>query len=159
LTIGFIRLFDTARDYTLQFTIIPTHTDTSPHSHVFTSRCLVAASNGRRSFLWVPELSPASATSFSQQPLTTTKPQLYSTAAVETRLFAKPLLSNDFCIFAYLAVFAQQRVYISQYFEYILIQHEPLICLFPYHCSISNSGSRLTVNEFKLRGAVHPCET
>jgi hypothetical protein len=38
---GFIELFDTARDYTLQFTV--THTLVS--SHVLTSRCLVAASN------------------------------------------------------------------------------------------------------------------
>jgi hypothetical protein len=45
--IGFIRPFDTARDYILQFTI--THTLYSVHSHVFTSRCSVAASNGGRS--------------------------------------------------------------------------------------------------------------
>jgi hypothetical protein len=43
--IGFIGLFDTARDYTLQFIITHTHT----HTSVFTSRCSVAASNGRRS--------------------------------------------------------------------------------------------------------------
>jgi hypothetical protein len=39
---GFIGLFDTARDYTLQYTV---NTHTSVHSHVFTSRCSVAASN------------------------------------------------------------------------------------------------------------------
>jgi hypothetical protein len=44
---GFIGLFDTARDYTLQFTI--THTHTLVSSHVFISRCSVAASNGWRS--------------------------------------------------------------------------------------------------------------
>jgi hypothetical protein len=47
LMIGFTGLFDTARDYTLQFTIIYTHT--SVHSHVFTSRCSVAASKGGHS--------------------------------------------------------------------------------------------------------------
>jgi hypothetical protein len=46
LIIGFIELFDTARDYR-HFTI--THTHTTVHSHVFTSRCLVAVSNGGRS--------------------------------------------------------------------------------------------------------------
>jgi hypothetical protein len=43
LVIGFIGLFDTARDYTLQYTV--THTHTNVHSHVFTSRCSVTASN------------------------------------------------------------------------------------------------------------------
>jgi hypothetical protein len=32
-----------------------------------------------------------------------------------TCLFAKPLLSNGSCRFAYLAVVAQQRVYVPQY--------------------------------------------
>jgi hypothetical protein len=41
LMIGFIGLIDTVRDCTLQFTVI----HTSVHSHVFTSRHLVAASN------------------------------------------------------------------------------------------------------------------
>jgi hypothetical protein len=47
---GFIGLFDTARDYTLQFTITHTHahththTHTGVHSHIFISRFLVAAS-------------------------------------------------------------------------------------------------------------------
>jgi hypothetical protein len=41
---------------------------------------------------------------------------LYPTVAVETRLFAKPLLSDGCCIFAYLAVVAQQWVYMPQYF-------------------------------------------
>jgi hypothetical protein len=45
LMIGFIGLSDTERNYTVQFTI--THT-LSVHSHVFTSRCSVAASNGGR---------------------------------------------------------------------------------------------------------------
>jgi hypothetical protein len=47
LATGFIGLFDTARDYTSQFTI--THTHTSIHNHVFSSRCLVADSNDGRS--------------------------------------------------------------------------------------------------------------
>jgi hypothetical protein len=47
LMIRFIGLVDTERDYALQFTII--HTQTSAHSHVFTSRCSVAASNSGRS--------------------------------------------------------------------------------------------------------------
>jgi hypothetical protein len=46
LMIGFIGLFDRARDYILQFTVTYTHTHTSVHSQVFTSRCSVAASNG-----------------------------------------------------------------------------------------------------------------
>jgi hypothetical protein len=49
-------------------------THTGVHSHVFTSRCLVAA----YPFLWIPELSPATATSFSQQQLTMTVPQRFS---------------------------------------------------------------------------------
>jgi hypothetical protein len=73
LLIGFIAHFDTARDYTLQFTI--RHTHISVHSNVFTSLCLVTASNGRRSpssgFLSYP---CASASSFSQQQLTRTEP-------------------------------------------------------------------------------------
>jgi hypothetical protein len=39
--IGFIERFDTAYDYNLQFII--THKKHSVYSHVFTSRCLVAA--------------------------------------------------------------------------------------------------------------------
>jgi hypothetical protein len=62
---GFIGLFDTARDYTLQFTI--THTQTSVHSHVFTSRYSVAASNsGCSPSAGLPNCPRASATSFSQ---------------------------------------------------------------------------------------------
>jgi hypothetical protein len=51
---GFIGLFDTAHDYTLQFTVTHTHTHTHARTHtlvstVSTSSCLVAASNSRRS--------------------------------------------------------------------------------------------------------------
>jgi hypothetical protein len=45
LVIGFIELFDTARDYTLQFTV----THISVHSQSLYCRCLVAAFNGGRS--------------------------------------------------------------------------------------------------------------
>jgi hypothetical protein len=50
LRIGFIGFFDTARGYTLHFTITHTHTHThtNVHSHVFTSRCSVAAYKGGR---------------------------------------------------------------------------------------------------------------
>jgi hypothetical protein len=37
LIIEFIGLFDTARNYTSQFTVTHTHTHTSVHSHVFTA--------------------------------------------------------------------------------------------------------------------------
>jgi hypothetical protein len=56
-----IALFDTARDYTLQFstthTLVPT---------VASSLLLLGSGFQRRtfSFLWFPELSPASASSF-----------------------------------------------------------------------------------------------
>jgi hypothetical protein len=43
-------------------------------------------------------------------------PLLYRTVAMETRLFAKPLLSKSCSIFAYLAVDAQQRVFMPQYY-------------------------------------------
>jgi hypothetical protein len=49
LLIGFTGLFDTAREYTLQFTITHTHTHTSVLNRVFISRRLVATYNGRRS--------------------------------------------------------------------------------------------------------------
>jgi hypothetical protein len=59
--------FDTARDYTLQFTV--THARTHTHTLVFTvtsSLPLLGSGFQRRTFafLWVPELAPASATSF-----------------------------------------------------------------------------------------------
>jgi hypothetical protein len=52
----FVGLFDTARDYTLQFTI--GHSRSSQSATVFTSRCLVAASTVDVLLLWVNELSP-----------------------------------------------------------------------------------------------------
>jgi hypothetical protein len=61
-----IYLFDTAGEYTLQYTV--THIQSRLHQSVL--------GNGfkRRAFpfLWVPELFSSSATSFSQQQLTTT---------------------------------------------------------------------------------------
>jgi hypothetical protein len=75
--IGFIGLFDTARGYTLQFTIM--HTHASIHSHVFSRRCSVVAFNGGRSSSSVfPNYPYVSATSFSQQQLTMTGPQEFS---------------------------------------------------------------------------------
>jgi hypothetical protein len=63
LMMGFIGLFDTARDYTLQFTI--RHALANIDSHIFTDRCSVAASSsGRSPSSGFPKLSPASATSF-----------------------------------------------------------------------------------------------
>jgi hypothetical protein len=41
---------------------------------------------------------------------------LLSTVSVGTCLFAEPLLSNGFCISAYLAIVAQQRIYMLQYY-------------------------------------------
>jgi hypothetical protein len=41
---------------------------------------------------------------------------LYPVVAMETCLFAEPLLSNDCCMFAYLAIAAKQRVYMRHYF-------------------------------------------
>jgi hypothetical protein len=72
---GFIVLFDTVRDFTSHFTV--THT---PISTVTTSLPLLGGSFQRWTspFLWVPELSPVSATSFSQQQLTTTEPMQFS---------------------------------------------------------------------------------
>jgi hypothetical protein len=58
----FTGLFDTVRDYTLQFTI-------TQHSHFFNNRCSVAASNSGR--------SPSSATSFSWQQFITPEPQYF----------------------------------------------------------------------------------
>jgi hypothetical protein len=87
--IGFTGLFDTARDYIFQFIITHarthahththTHTQTNVYSHVFTIRCSVAASKGGRSpSFGFPNCPRASATSFSQQRLTTTESQQLS---------------------------------------------------------------------------------
>jgi hypothetical protein len=43
------------------------------------------------------------------------KVQTFMLMMILSCLFVKPLLSYGCCIFTYLAVFAQQRVYISQY--------------------------------------------
>jgi hypothetical protein len=69
--IGFTGLFDTARDYNITNTLMST---------VTSSLLLLGSGFQRRTFpfLWVPELSPASATSFSHQQLTTTEPQRLS---------------------------------------------------------------------------------
>jgi hypothetical protein len=69
---GLIANFDTARDYTLQFTI--THTLVS----TVTSSLSLLGNRFQRQmfpFLYVSELSPASASSFSQQQPPTTEQQ------------------------------------------------------------------------------------
>jgi hypothetical protein len=48
---------------------------------------------------------------------------LYPIVAVETRLFAKPLLSNCCFVFAYLVVVAQQRVYMPYLFNIYMKQN------------------------------------
>jgi hypothetical protein len=75
--IRFIGHFDTAKAYTLQSTITHTHILVST---VTSSLSLLGSGFQRRPlpFLWVTELSPTSATSFSQQQITTTKPQRLS---------------------------------------------------------------------------------
>jgi hypothetical protein len=61
------------------------YTHTSSHSHVFISCCSVAASNCETfSFLWVPELSPVSPTSLSQQQLATTELQQFSNCSLHS---------------------------------------------------------------------------
>jgi hypothetical protein len=40
---------------------------------------------------------------------------MYATVAIETCFFAKLLVSNRCCIFAYLAVIVQQHVYMPHY--------------------------------------------
>jgi hypothetical protein len=67
-----LRLFDTAHDYTLQFTVTYTLVST-----VTSSLPLLDSGFQWRTllFFWLPELSPASAISFSQQRLKTTAPQ------------------------------------------------------------------------------------
>jgi hypothetical protein len=127
---GYIGLFDTSRDYTLQFTM--THTHTNVHSHVFTSRCSLATSSVGRSpssgFPNCPWLQlPASHINSLQQNRSTSLTQLTFTdcpaynvlvrtarrtpfhyccavVAVEICLFATPLLINGCCITAFAVV-------------------------------------------------------
>jgi hypothetical protein len=51
------------------------HTQTSAHSHFFTAVAWYRIQWRKFLFFWVPELSPVSATSYSQQLLTTTELQ------------------------------------------------------------------------------------
>jgi hypothetical protein len=76
---GFIAHFDTARDYPLQVAVAHTLVST-----VTSSLSLLGSGFKQRTFpfLWVRELSPASATSFSQQQLTTTEPGSYLTSSL-----------------------------------------------------------------------------
>jgi hypothetical protein len=52
---------------------------------------------------------------------------LFTMVAMQTCLFSKPLLSNGHRIFAYLAVVAQQWVYMAQYvcMHMNIIMHVP----------------------------------
>jgi hypothetical protein len=70
----FIEHFDTARDYTLQFTI--THTLVSTVTSLLP--LLGSGFQQRPFFLWVPELSSASSSNFQQQLLTAAEPQQFS---------------------------------------------------------------------------------
>jgi hypothetical protein len=72
LMLGFIEVYDTMRDCVLHFTTAHTVVST-----VTSSLPLFGSGFKRRTFpfLWVPEMSPASATSFSKQELTTTEKQ------------------------------------------------------------------------------------
>jgi hypothetical protein len=70
----FIVLFETARDYALRFTV--THTHTLVSTVTFSQPFLDSGFQWWMfPFFWVPELSAASATSFSQQQLTMTELQ------------------------------------------------------------------------------------
>jgi hypothetical protein len=132
-------LFDTARDYTLQFTAI--HTKCPQSVTVSASRCLVAASNGGRSpssefpNFPLPQL-PASNSNNAQRlncssPLThwLTNQILHFTPLVllitsrhgphrkhRSSVAVKgPLSSNGLRLAVCLAVVALQRVYVPQY--------------------------------------------
>jgi hypothetical protein len=48
---------------------------------------------------------------------------MFPIVAVQTCLFAKPLLSNGYRVFVYLAVVAQQRVYMPQYAGWLGLSH------------------------------------
>jgi hypothetical protein len=52
---------------------------------------------------------------------------LFTIVAMQTYLFAKPLLGNGCCILAYLAVVAQQWVYMARYvcMDMNIIMHVP----------------------------------
>jgi hypothetical protein len=52
---------------------------------------------------------------------------LYPVVAVEARLFAKQLLNNGCCIFVYLAVVAQQGVYMPQYLKLHFLYRKDLM--------------------------------
>jgi hypothetical protein len=76
LMTGFIGLFDTARDYTLQFTI--GHTRSSQSATAFISRCLLLTSNRGRSpsscFPNSPRPQPPASDSYSSQRLNYSRP-------------------------------------------------------------------------------------
>jgi hypothetical protein len=148
LVIGFIGLFDTAHGYTLQFTATHVLVSTVTSSLPLLGR---GFQQWTFRFLWIPKLSLASATSFWQQQLTVTEPQKFSNwiqlltgpsynistrttyktslplllcslIAMETCLFAEPLVSNGCCIVVCFMVVAKQWVYMPQYIIFCVIQ-------------------------------------
>jgi hypothetical protein len=97
LMTGFIGLFRLARDYTLQYTVTRTHTNIHVLvSTVTSSLPLLDSAFQRRTFpfLWVSELSPASATNFSQQQLTRTERSSLITHSLTHQLSDSSLLTN-----------------------------------------------------------------
>jgi hypothetical protein len=75
MVIGFIGLFNVARNCTLQFTVTNTLM-----SRVTSSLSLLGSGIQWRTFpfLWIPELSPILATNFLEQQLTKSKHQKFS---------------------------------------------------------------------------------
>jgi hypothetical protein len=133
--IGFIALFDKARDCTLQVTVTHTHTHshTSVHSHVISSRCSVAASNSGRSpssgFPNYPRRQLPSSHSKSSQrlnlgsltqsltkstQLTNCRAYNISTRTAQKTPFLCRCLGNGHCLVACFAVVAYQRVCMPQ---------------------------------------------
>jgi hypothetical protein len=132
---------------TLLFYFTKSHTSQFPSLLSLLHVCLQSFSgNGfqRRTFpfLWVPQLSPC--LSFSISRLTYSRlillitplhglhrrhPYpllLYPIVAMETCLLAEPLLSNGCCTTPYVAVVAQQRVYMPQYITYTQMAYQTL---------------------------------
>jgi uncharacterized Zn-finger protein len=76
--IGFIGLFDTVHEYTIQVTV----THSSVHSHVFTIRCSVAASNNGHSDIPLP-LASLTISGLNYQLLTTAECEQFSNSLTE----------------------------------------------------------------------------
>jgi hypothetical protein len=107
---GFIAHFDTARDYTLQFTITQTLVSTAH----FQCCCLVAPSNGERSpFSEFPNCSQPQLPAYNSNSSQRLNPSssvssiiAVFSVTVEACLSAELLLSNVCCIVASFAVVA-----------------------------------------------------